>query len=133
MFHVPEPGRLLHGDRRLGPASPWGSDISLGNNGCFVLPSPVPGWSLFTIASDEDGWEHVSVHAFSDQRLKQRLPTWTEMMLVKRTFWGNDDVCMQLAPRESDYVNCHPVTLHWWRPIDQEIPTPPSWMVGPKR
>lgn len=129
MFTVPEASRLLHGDPRVGP---WGSDRSYGCNGAFILPSTVAGWELMIIASDEDGWEHVSVHAWrSDNVNKSRTPSWSEMMLVKRTFWGPDDVAMQLAPRERDYVNHHPHTLHWWRPTDREIPTPPPMLVGP--
>ncbi len=132
MFNVPEPSRLLHDDPRVGP---YGSDSSYGNNGAFILPSSAPGWELLIIASDGEGWEHVSVHAFpvgNPNPYKSRLPTWTEMMLVKRTFWGPEDVVMQLAPRESEYVNCHPHTLHWWRPADREIPTPPMHHIGPQ-
>ena len=130
MFTVPESSRLLHGDPRVGR---WGSDTSYGNNGAFIMPAIDAGWWLMIIASDQDGWEHVSVHAYKPARTGNvnRLPSWPEMMLIKRTFWGPDDVVMQLAPREADYVNCHPCTLHWWRPINQTIPTPPTYMVGP--
>lgn len=131
-FHVPEPGRLGPADPRLG-SSPYSSDASYGNNGAFFLPSPVSGWELFIIASDNDGWEHVSVHARDERQRKMRTPTWAEMMFVKRVCWDGDDACMQLAPPEDDYVSCHPATLHWWRPVGQTIPLPPSWMVGPSQ
>lgn len=29
----------------------------------------------------------------------------------------------------SDYVNIHPYCLHIWKPINQEIPTPPRILV----
>lgn len=56
-FHVPELSRggpmthpALHGER------------SDGNNGAFDVESPEPGWRLAMVASDGEGWEHVSIH-----------------------------------------------------------------------
>lgn len=130
MFKVPESCRLRHGNPLAGN---FASDESFGNNGAFISESTIPGWRLLIIASDGDGWEHVSVHAFRIHSVHRfRTPYWEEMILVKRTFWGPDDVAIQIAPREADYVNCHPSTLHWWRPIGHEIPTPPSDLVGPR-
>lgn len=59
-----------------------------------------------------------------------RTPTWKEMVYIKDLCWDGEDVVMQLHPRKSEYVNNHPHTLHLWRPIGQEIPTPPSIFVG---
>jgi hypothetical protein len=53
------------------------------------------------------------------------------MNYVKRICWDGEDVVMQLHPRESEYVNCHPHVLHLWRHRTREIPTPPSILVGP--
>lgn len=135
MFHVPESARVLDG--------PLASSKDAGNNGAFLLPSPEPGWVLVIIASDGSdpdepdgvGWEHVSAHAakgaakIADQ---SRVPRWSEMCFLKRTFWEPDDVVMQLHPAESEYVNNHPHVLHLWRPTRQTIPTPPSILVGVK-
>jgi len=52
------------------------------------------------------------------------------MAFVKDLCWDDDDVVMQLHPRKADYVNDHPHTLHLWRPIDREIPTPPTIFIG---
>lgn len=80
-----------------------------------------------TISSGPDsGWEHVSVS------LKHRTPTWDEMCFVKDLFWEEDECVIQYHPAKSDYVNFHPYCLHMWKPIEIEIPKPPSWMVGPK-
>jgi hypothetical protein len=125
-FHVPEDARWIDAPGR------WGSTADDGNNGAFRLPSPEPSWLLAIIASDGDDWEHVSVHAYRKDGEQQRTPTWKEMAFVKRTFWDPDDVVMQLYPKEADYVNLHPFTLHWWRPIGVEIPSPPSDLVGPR-
>lgn len=144
-FHVPELARdtthpLL------------GSSSADGNNGAFHIESPEPGWRLALICSDGselaefmcnqphvERWEHVSVHAYRDAgriapmlREKQmRTPTWKEMSYVKRLCWDAEDVVMQLHPRESEYVNCHPHVLHLWRPVNSTIPTPPAEFVGP--
>lgn len=37
---------------------------------------------------------------------------------------------MQLHPKKEEYVNNMPYCLHIWKPIDKEIPTPPSVLVG---
>lgn len=119
MFKVPEKFRLRHGPMCSFPAD--------GNNGYFVIPF---GKVYFiVIASDGMGWEHVSVHCeFKDG--KESTPTWDEMCYVKDLFWGEEDVVMQLHPAKSQYVNNHPHTLHLWRPINAEIPTPASLLVG---
>lgn len=70
-------------------------------------------------------WEHVSVSTAT------RCPTWEEMCFVKSIFWEPEDVVMQLHPRESEYVNCHPYCLHLWRPVGVPIPTPPFITIGP--
>lgn len=131
-FHVPETARdTTH------PI--LGTTSENGNNGAFHLESPEPGWRLALICSDGSEardvsdwqWEHVSVHAYRGDG-RQRTPTWKEMCYVKRLCWDGDDIVMQLHPRESEYVNCHPNVLHLWRPLNATIPTPPSILVGPK-
>jgi len=127
-FHVPE------GARWIDAPAPWNSTVADGNNGAFRLPSPEPGWWLAVLASDGlvpgelGGWEHVSVHAFRRDGKQQRTPTWAEMAFIKRTFWDPEDAAMQVYPPVSTYVNNHPHTLHWWRPIATAIPLPP-WIL----
>lgn len=122
MFKVPEQYRVTKG--------PLKSSSKFGNSGAFAIPVGVISHrNLYIIASDQAGWEHVSVHADDG---KARTPTWAEMCGVKELFWGDDDVVMQLHPKKSEYVNFHPNTLHLWRPTTGEIPTPPSILVGPQ-
>ena len=73
------------------------------------------------------GFEHCSVS------IPTRCPSWEQMCSIKDAFWNEDEVCMQLHPAKKDYVNNHPYCLHIWKPIDKEIPTPPSIMVGVKK
>lgn len=113
-FRVPEKLRIKKG--------PMGSNESFGNNGAFWVKTKK---CVFTvIASDQLGWEHVSVS------LPTRCPTWEEMCFIKDLFWDEDDFVVQFHPSKKDYVNNHPHCLHLWRPIDAVIPTPPVFMVG---
>lgn len=116
-FKVPEADRM-----------PAVSSARDGNNGWFSVMSPEPGWVLFVIASDGEGWEHVSAHA--RRRDKRRTPTWKEMAFLKRTFWGAEDTVVQFHPPESEYVNNCPDCLHLWRPTTGDVLLPPRELVG---
>jgi hypothetical protein len=123
-FHVPDKFRVLMG--------PLASTVADGNNGCFLFIDERQRQFnkqhsvLRAIASDGDGWEHVSVS------WPHRTPTWEEMCEVKALFWDKEDCVVQYHPPESDYVNCHPFTLHLWRQVGAEFPRPPTYMVGPQ-
>ncbi len=117
-FHVPEKYRHRSGFLR--------SDASYGNNGAFFIPSRPGQPPLKIIASDEGGWDHVSVS------LPNRCPTWDEMCKVVALFWDEGDCVMQLHPPRSQWISNHPYFLHLWRPTGDLIPLPPGWMVGYK-
>ena len=76
------------------------------------------------------GWEHCSV-SITDRY--KRCPSWEQMCFIKDSFWNDDGCCVEYHPAKKDYVNNHEYCLHIWKPIDQEIPTPPSLMVGLKK
>lgn len=101
-----------------------GSDDSYGNNGCFIVPFHSTKFTV--IASDGEGWEHISVS------LPNRCPNWEEMCYMKKLFWGEDECVVQYHPAKSEYVNNHPNCLHLWRPINEKLPTPPAILVGIK-
>lgn len=121
MFKVPEKYRIT--DHPI-----MSSDSSYGNNGAFKIPLG-KAWA-YCIASDGDGWEHVSCHIV--ETFMQRTPTWSEMCKIKDLFWEAEDCVIQYHPPKSEYVNNHQHTLHLWRPIGQEIPLPDSILVGLK-
>lgn len=116
-FHVPNKFRI-----RLGR---MGSEDIIGNNGAFVLTLKHNQY-VRVIASDQLGWEHVSVSR------RDRCPTWDEMCQVKAMFWDESDCVIQYHPPKSEYVNNHPYCLHLWRPVGGEIQMPPSYLVGLK-
>ena len=70
------------------------------------------------------GFEHLSVST------PIKTPSWEQMQMMKEIFWKDDEVCYQLHPKKEDYINNMPYCLHIWRAIDQDIPLPPSIMVG---
>lgn len=74
------------------------------------------------------GWEHVSVSPYK----RSYTPTWDEMCSLKDMFFHDDEIVVQYHPAKSEYVNQTPNCLHLWRPIDQELPVPPSIMAGVK-
>lgn len=122
-FRFPEKYRITSGPRRSHPRD--------GNNGSARISMLAPKGIvvLFVHASDGLGWEHVSVSVPG----RDRCPTWAEMAYVKSLFWGDEDVVVQIHPRKSEYVNHHPYCLHLWRESGKDSPTPPWWMVGPKK
>ena len=78
---------------------------------------------LRIIATDTDGWDHVSVSC------ADRCPTWEEMCWVKDIFFFSHEIAVQYHPSEKEYVNCHPFCLHLWRPQTSIVPTPPKVLV----
>lgn len=139
MFQVPEQFRV--------PYHPvYGKmDSSLGNNGVFFMPvksdensaeiveiaktkEEIEAWPLFlvAIASDGQGWDHVSVTVHKSDRV----PTHYEMLAVRNLFWGEDDYVLSFFPPKANYVNYHPGCLHLWRPSETTFPVPPTHFVG---
>lgn len=101
-----------------------GSDDSFGNNGFFEVP--FRSFKFRVIASDGEGWEHVSVS------LPNRTPNWEEMCFIKDLFWDDTETIVQYHPPKSDYVNNHEHCLHLWKPVDEVLPRPPAILVGIK-
>jgi hypothetical protein len=123
MFDVPERFRVTDGL--------LASTHADGNNGAFMIVSAAADTikyklPLAVIASDQMGWEHVSVS------LPHRCPTWEEMCFIKDIFWGADDFVVQMHPARKDYINNHPYCLHLWRKAGTNnfCQKPPNIMVG---
>lgn len=91
--------------------------------GAFVIPSCIDRGALRVIASTWEDWEHVSCSR------KNRCPNWIEMSQVHRTFFADEEACMQLHVPVKEHINCHPYTLHIWRPTKLELPRPPAIQV----
>jgi len=116
------PEQYRWADAPLGYASRHGDD-----HGFFIIPKKKAkhGRCLNILAVDglETGWGHVSV-SLAD--FPNKCPTWNEMCWVKELFWNKNECVVQFHPPESEYVNKHEGCLHLWRPINQEMPIPPT-------
>ncbi len=110
-------------------SGPSASDKSLGNNGAFMIPHR--GINYLCIASDGQGWEHVSVW-LRDTKFQslRRLPGWEEMCWVKDTFFRDDETVIQYHPAKDDYVDYAKYCLHLWRPLETLLPKPPPEFVA---
>lgn len=117
-FHVPNEFRIHEGQ--------LASTDDCGNNGAFKIPVVQGRPLIFMIASDGEGWEHVSVST------PIRCPTWEEMCFIKAMFWEEEDCVMQLHVPKSEWINNHPFCLHLWRPLNEPIPRPSGILVGIK-
>ena len=96
-----------------------------GGNGIITMPT----WTGTIVWSFGGGWEHVSVSP-----MKKRItPSWDDMCMIKDIFFHKFETVVQYHPAKSEYVNNMPNCLHLWRPIIEEMPTPPSIMVGLKK
>lgn len=95
-----------------------------GNNGAFEMQTPYDRYPVWCVASDGKGWEHVSVSC------RKKIPSWELMAYVQGIFWSDQDCVVQYHPPKSEYVNNCENCLHLWRPIWDELPRPPKWMVG---
>lgn len=107
----------------LGWVNGWAGDDRAG---LFIIPSRIDRQPLRVVASNDEGWDHVSVSRAT------RCPNWIEMEQIAALFFKDDETAMQLHVPAADHVNNHPYCLHWWRPHDAAIPRPPSILVGVK-
>ena len=90
----------------------WAGDETCG---VFNVMSPIDQSPMTVIASSESGWDHVSASR------PNRCPNWPEMDFIKRLFFENDEVCMQLHVASKDHISIHDYTLHIWA-------TPSRWL-----
>jgi|SRR5215469_11439392 len=121
MRNLRELDRYRLADQQIVRRFGWSGDETCG---AFGVPSCIDRASLAVIASSQEGWDHVSVSRAN------RCPNWPEMEQIKRLFFREDEVAMQLHVAETEHINNHPHCLHLWRPTDgREIPLPPAIFV----
>lgn len=89
------------------------------HNGAFIINKYKNGEFYLVIASNKQGWDHVSVfmHRKNGKSIK-KYPTFEEMKMIKEKLFSEEEVVFQLHPREEDYINTHPYCLHLWKPND---------------
>ncbi len=75
----------------------------------YLVVHPGTRAKLSVIASCDNGTNHVSVS------LENRTPTWLEMCFIKDLFFDAEEICVQVHPKRSQYVNAHEHCLHLWQ------------------
>lgn len=88
----------------------------------------VGGWDGSVIATNNAGWEHVSVVPYA----KRITPDWYAMCKVKEIFFDDEEAVIQVHPKKSEYVNNLENCLHLWRCKYKDMVLPPSCLVGIK-
>lgn len=83
---------------------------------CYSL-----GEDLRIIASIDDTRHGRLLHV-STSRI-DRLPSWPELIAIKRHFYPDDVAAVMVAPEEEVYVNVQVYTMHWWQ-------LPEKWGIG---
>ena len=77
---------------------------------CAIMDLPSGMRCALVVGENEEGWEHVSVELSA-----RRLPTWEEMCFIKDIFWDEEEMVVQIHPKQSEYVDITEA-LHLWRP-----------------
>lgn len=79
------------------------------------------GEDIRIIASIDDT-KHGRLLHVSTSRI-DRLPSWPELIAIKRYFYPDDVAAVMVAPEEEVYVNIQVYTMHWWQ-------LPEKWGIG---
>jgi hypothetical protein len=103
-----------------------------GMNGAFIIPFQALKVTrrLACIASDQEGWEHVSVTDQTTRYSQKLCPNWEMMCRVKRAFWDDEETVVEFHVPMSEWINEHPGCLHLWKKTGYEFPRPPALFVG---
>jgi len=92
-----------------------------GNNGLFMfsLTDKKSGQKRYLrcLVCDEGDWDHVSISE------ETSMPTWEEILLVKRMFFDESEIVFQLYSSDFKYDNN---VIHLWRSHKLDIPVPPK-------
>ena len=76
-------------------------------------------WRVTTSTEYDDRykcWFERLVMSHWNDRTK-KIPTWEEIVDVKREFFRPDEECIHFIPKESEYVNIKPDCMHIFHPI----------------
>ena len=59
--------------------------------------------------------EHIAMSHWNQNTKK--IPTWEEILAVKREFFEPEEECIQFIPKESEYVNIKEDCMHIFHPL----------------
>lgn len=97
---------------------------------------PPPGWKLVETKMDGSKWMNskrkmsviMSVTREFDGKLwahmsiahMRRMPTYEDLVYLKRHWAGDDKKCIMVMPSSSEHVNIHPNCLHLFCCLDDD-------------
>ena len=76
-------------------------------------------WRVTTSTEYDDRykcWFERIVMSHWNERTK-KVPTWKEIVDVKREFFGPEEECIHFIPKESEYVNLKEDCMHIFHPL----------------
>ena len=76
-------------------------------------------WRVTTSTEYDDGykcWFERLVMSHWNDRTK-KIPTWEQIVDVKREFFKPDEECIHFIPKESEYVNLKEDCMHIFHPL----------------
>ena len=76
-------------------------------------------WRVTTSTEYDDGyncWFERLVMSHWNDRTK-KIPTWEQIVDVKREFFKPDEECIHFIPKESEYVNIKADCMHIFHPL----------------
>jgi len=85
-----------------------------GRLAAFVGDASIDGVKGSIVFSVDGGWEHVSFSPY-DKRIT---PSWDNTCTLKKMIWSDEEECIQVHPKKSEYVNIKKNCLHIWSPED---------------
>lgn len=106
--HLPERGRR----RALGLVGPAFASGLLGL--MWYTPDRKTYVKVSVQSTAGHGWLHVSV-AHTD-----RMPTYSLVAKVRRAFFLDEALVVQVSPPVAEHVDIHPYMLHLWQRLDGE-------------
>lgn len=132
-FHAPEKYREITGK--------LATTKEAGPNGVFHIPiykdrfftgRQITIGNLQCIASNEKGWEHLTVAVVNNSKseMAKRKPTIDEIEKVKNLFWDDTDTVVIFFPDKTKYHNPFPTVVHLWRQIGSIYSLPTEIMTG---
>lgn len=88
------------------------------------VPPAAPDETRSWLRYDASEWIHASMTEHD------RVPSYDELMLLKRAVWGDAGEAYQIHPSADRHVNIHPHALHLWGRADGKPALPDFGQFG---
>lgn len=100
----------------------------LGDEHCgkFLIPMNSVVYQIW--ASDQAGWDHVSISVITRQKGVERcrIANYQELEQIRALFFEKEEPVIEIHPEKKNYVNNVEYVLHLWKPNRETLPLPPQ-------